>query len=479
MSATPLEADKKSHLPDDFEVQGGYSPSDGPSDGPQRQIQHDAVFGDLDEAGPNYRSVGWVMSGIIMIKTMLGLGVLSIPAVFDTLGMIPGVICMLAISAVTTWCAIQVQDFKILHPSVYGVDDAGFLMVGRWGREILYVAFLLCWIFVGGSGMVSTSIALNAVSEHGTCSAVFTAIAAILTFCLASIRTLNKMSWLAWVGTASVLIATLTLTVAVGVQDRPAAAPHTGEWKPDFKLFNNPPFHQGISAIGSLIFAFGGIPALFSVIAEMKEPRDFRKSLAFCQTVLTVTYLIVGIVVYRYCGSFVSNPALGSAGVLMKKVCYGLALPGVLVSTVLITHFPAKLLFVRLLRGSRHLTSNNAVHWATWLGSVASITIVSYIIASAVPIFGGLVSLIGALFVPLMSYQPMGGMWLYDNWKYRTSRGKTFKWRWDFGWSVFVIVFGTFIMVAGTYGAIKDIIISYKESGGTLAWSCADNSNSV
>jgi hypothetical protein len=55
--------------------------------------------------------------------------------------------------------------------------------------------------------MVSTSIALNAVSEHGTCSAVFTAIAAILTFCLASIRTLNKMSWLAWVGTASVLIA--------------------------------------------------------------------------------------------------------------------------------------------------------------------------------------------------------------------------------------------------------------------------------
>lgn len=79
-----------------------------------------------------------------MIKTMLGLGVLSIPAVFDTLGMIPGVICMLAISAVTTWCAIQVQDFKILHPSVYGVDDAGFLMVGRWGREILYVAFLLC-----------------------------------------------------------------------------------------------------------------------------------------------------------------------------------------------------------------------------------------------------------------------------------------------------------------------------------------------
>lgn len=93
---------------------------------------------------------------------------------------------------------------------------------------------------------------------------------------------------------------------------------------------------------------------MFSVIAEMKEPRHFKRSLAFAQTTLTVTYLVslapdqsprsltvvqvIGIVVYRYCGSFVSNPALGSAGVLMKKVCYGLALPGVLLSTVLVTH---------------------------------------------------------------------------------------------------------------------------------------------
>jgi hypothetical protein len=60
---------------------------------------------------------------------------------------------------------------------------------------------------VAGSGMISTSIALNAVSTHGTCSAVFTGVAAICTFILASIRTLSKMSWLAWIGTASVLVA--------------------------------------------------------------------------------------------------------------------------------------------------------------------------------------------------------------------------------------------------------------------------------
>ena len=44
------------------------------------------------------------------------------------------------------------------------------------------------------------------------------------------------------------------------------------------------------------------------------------------------------------------------------------------------------------------------------------------------------------------------------------------------GWSVFVIVSGTFMMVAGTYGSVVGIMDSYKESGGSAAWSCADNS---
>jgi amino acid permease len=38
-----------------------------------------------------------------MMKTQIGLGVLSIPLVFDTLGMIPGIIILVSIAAITTW----------------------------------------------------------------------------------------------------------------------------------------------------------------------------------------------------------------------------------------------------------------------------------------------------------------------------------------------------------------------------------------
>lgn len=53
---------------------------------------------------------------------------------------------------------------------------------------------------------------------------------------------------------------------------------------------------------------------------------------------MTVIYLFVGVVVYYYCGSYVASPALGSAGALMKKISYGIALPGLVVTTGLFIH---------------------------------------------------------------------------------------------------------------------------------------------
>lgn len=62
-----------------------------------------------------------------------------------------------------------------------------------------------------------------------------------------------------------------------------------------------------------------------------------------------------------------------------------------------IVQLPGKYIFIRILRGSRHLTSNTIIHWVTWLGCTFTLAVISYIIASAIPVFNSLVSLIGAL----------------------------------------------------------------------------------
>lgn len=55
--------------------------------------------------------------------------------------------------------------------------------------------------------MLGISISLNAISTHGTCTAVFVVVAAIIGGVLGSIQTLHEVSWLAWVGATSILTA--------------------------------------------------------------------------------------------------------------------------------------------------------------------------------------------------------------------------------------------------------------------------------
>lgn len=55
--------------------------------------------------------------------------------------------------------------------------------------------------------MLGLSIAFNAVSTHATCTAVYVVVAAIAGIGFGSIRTLGKISWLAWIGLACILLA--------------------------------------------------------------------------------------------------------------------------------------------------------------------------------------------------------------------------------------------------------------------------------
>lgn len=107
-------------------------------------LEHDAVFGEITESGPNYRSVGWMGTTALMMKTQIGLGVLSLPMAFHTLGLIPGIIVLLLIAAITTWSDWMIGVFKLRHPHVYGIDDVGRMLFGRIGYEVFGATFCLC-----------------------------------------------------------------------------------------------------------------------------------------------------------------------------------------------------------------------------------------------------------------------------------------------------------------------------------------------
>jgi len=70
----------------------------------------------------------------------------------------------------------------------------------------------------------------------------------------------------------------------------------------------------------------------------MRNPAEYRKPIACSMGLLGACYLTFSLVVYRYCGVWIASPALGSAGPLIKKVAYGIALPGLWISATLCQH---------------------------------------------------------------------------------------------------------------------------------------------
>lgn len=80
-------------------------------------------------------------------------------------------------------------------------------------------------------------------------------------------------------------------------------------------------------------------------------------------------------------------------------------MPGLFVTSIIYSHLPAKWMFVRALRGSEHLTANTFKHWAVWLACTGGCVLFSYIVASAIPVFGGLIGLIGAFFGTILCMQ--------------------------------------------------------------------------
>ena len=78
-----------------------------------------------------------------MIVEAIALGALSIPSAFATLGMVAGVIICIGIGIIAIYTSYIVGQVKIKFPQVSHYADAGQLMMGRFGYELIGAMFAL------------------------------------------------------------------------------------------------------------------------------------------------------------------------------------------------------------------------------------------------------------------------------------------------------------------------------------------------
>lgn len=105
------------------------------------------------------------------------------------------VILIVGLGALATYTGYNLGQFKMRYPHVHSMADAGEILLGPIGREVFGFGQLLFLVFLVGSHILTFSIMMNTLTDHGTCTIVFEIVGMIVSIICTLPRTLRKVSW--------------------------------------------------------------------------------------------------------------------------------------------------------------------------------------------------------------------------------------------------------------------------------------------
>ncbi|KAG2002089.1 hypothetical protein GB937_009754, partial [Aspergillus fischeri] len=315
------------------------------------------------DSGVNFRHVGWLNATVMFTKIILATGVLSLPSALYALGAVGGSISIVAWGCFNTYCFVIPGNFRMRRPRCHSIADMAYVAGGTAAEESTGLLFIIAYVLVTGSDIIGVSTALNALSHNAACTVWWSFLAAVVIIATAS------------VGFPSIYIAVLIVLIGVTTRDRPVAAPQERLYDLGFVAINNPGFAAGMVASCTIFVSLAGTSAFLPVISEMRNPKDYKKPLYLYgpgdrkgeqspQLWISCNYpgipmrqtdIAFSLVVYRWCGKWVTSPSLGSAGQTIKMVSCGVALMGLILSGTIYLQVAAKYVFVRIMENSRHL----------------------------------------------------------------------------------------------------------------------------
>jgi len=144
--------------------------------------------------------------------------------------------------------------------------------------------------------------------------------------------------------------------------------------------------------------------------------------------------------------------------------------PQIIIAGVIYGHVTAKLVYVRLFRGTPHMSTNTLLGFGSWVAITGIFWLVAFIIAESIPNFKSLLALISSLFASWFTYGLSGVFWLFLNkGRWFSSPRKILLTLVNWG----IVGVGAVVMGLGLYASGKSI----HEAGGHGSWTCADISS--
>lgn len=418
------------------------------------------------------RTLGEVGAFWNMIAYSIALGIFSIPLVVATLGIVPFVLLSLLFGALTYYTGYQYWRLAMMYPNIHSLQEAGDLLFGRAGGIVFSVIQVVFGVFLQGNHALLGGYAFWYLGWRD-CMVGMVAVFAAISFLFTLPRSYKLFAWQAAISFTSIFTVVIIAMIASGItgpQNKPVDAPpkELNAFGASDHIPHN--FLAGVMMLTNLFVSFGASPAYLPVMAEMRERKNFPRSLGLLVAISTMLYLIVGGVINRNLGQYTKSPSLGSLTPTMIKVSYGLALPTIMVAGCASGQVSAKVLINNVFSGRRRaLLKKPAALWVVWVVINAVTWTCAFVLAELIPFFGSFLGLEAALFWAFfLALAPVFHLWRhqYDYWS-------TWRNRMGFLAALGIIAIASFLCVAGLWSSVEGIRDQYNTGNVGSPFSCA------
>lgn len=413
----------------------------------------------------------------VLISNQIGLGVLALPGIMHTLGLVPATIIIVGIGILSTYTAFELLQLYRKYPHCANIVDMAKVVGGRPLEIVVAFGLMANLCLTCASASVTISVALNTITDHMLCTVAWIGIAATASWLLCLPRTFKFVALVGMPGTVCIIASVLIVVISLSLGS-PRDAPE-GYFDKDIKYVGKPGFKDGLRACLNICYAFAGNVGYPSLFPEMRNPsKHFYPALVWLQIFTIPLYILVGLGIYLMAGQYTTSPALGCAPEIPAKVAYGVVLPAVLSTALVFGHTAVKYMYVvvmRALKATEDVTAHSGTAWTAWVGSATLFWSMVFVLANAVPVFDSIISISGSTFVAWFTFGIGSVFWFFLN------QGRLLSTRKKAALAVLngmLILQVLFMNGAGLWAAITNIMDIYARGKGGIRgpFTCADNS---
>ncbi|CEH18139.1 amino acid [Ceraceosorus bombacis] len=426
-----------------------------------------------------HRTMGWKKTTLLLFGDQVCLAIMAQAWSFKVMGWVPGLITTILAGIFFYITSLTMWRFIMRHPGVRDVCDIGYLLFNKSkiAYEVTGIMLLLNNILLIGFHILTFGKILNTLSDHGTCTVVFTAIGAITGILMSLPRTLNHLTGMSVVSAVCMGIAIILFLVFAGIEANPLYG-YGGTWPAAGDVVRTtafpPPGTTWVECLqAALNIVFLWVPQILfpTFISEMKRPQDFPKALTALAILSFVLFIVPTVLGYHWLGQYATAPAFGSLERVYVKASFAFVIVPTQVISVIYSNVACKYIYQRIMRNSKHAHSHSKIGWGVWAAVTTVVWGIAFIFGSVIPSMGDMLGLLGAAFDSQFGFIFWALCWysLYRRQGFFTTWTRTA----GTVFHIIVMLLGLFLLGPGLYAAVEAIIVDY---AGPVrpAFSCAN-----